>query len=128
MTALLSVQDLHVGYGHVRVLEGVSLEIPERGLVALVGSNGAGLSSGGASGVAGLRHLSRRAQAQLAGGSSERLAPGRPWQQWRGDQRNVGSEHLHCGPLSTDRRHDYARWALGAGRCSRCVETNQPAL
>ena len=45
MTALLSVQDLHVGYGHVRVLEGVSIEIPERGLVALVGSNGAGKST-----------------------------------------------------------------------------------
>jgi branched-chain amino acid transport system ATP-binding protein len=45
MTALLTIQDLHVGYGHVRVLEGVSMAIPERGLVALLGSNGAGKST-----------------------------------------------------------------------------------
>ena len=43
--ALLQVRDLHAGYGHVSVLEGVSLAVPERGLVALVGSNGAGKST-----------------------------------------------------------------------------------
>ncbi|MDB5732161.1 MAG: Amino acid/amide transporter ATP-binding protein 2, family [Variovorax sp.] len=43
--ALLQVRDLHAGYGRVSVLEGVSLEVPERGLVALVGSNGAGKST-----------------------------------------------------------------------------------
>jgi len=42
MTALLEVRDLRVGYGGVSVLDGVSLDVPERGLVALVGSNGAG--------------------------------------------------------------------------------------
>lgn len=43
--ALLQVRDLHVGYGHVAVLEGVSLEVPRGGFVALVGSNGAGKST-----------------------------------------------------------------------------------
>lgn len=45
MTALLVVDGLHAGYGPVGVLEGVSLEVPERALVALVGSNGAGKST-----------------------------------------------------------------------------------
>jgi len=42
---LLQVRGLHAGYGRVSVLDGVSLEVPERGLVALVGSNGAGKST-----------------------------------------------------------------------------------
>ena len=45
MSALLKVEGLHAGYGHVGVLEGVSIEVPERGFVALVGSNGAGKST-----------------------------------------------------------------------------------
>jgi branched-chain amino acid transport system ATP-binding protein len=43
--ALLDVRDLHAGYGRVAVLDGVTIEVPERGLVALVGSNGAGKST-----------------------------------------------------------------------------------
>ena len=42
---LLSVQDLTVGYGHVGVLERVSLEVLPGSIVALVGSNGAGKST-----------------------------------------------------------------------------------
>ena len=45
MSALLEVRDLQVGYGHVSVLEGVTLEVPAGTLVALVGSNGAGKST-----------------------------------------------------------------------------------
>ena len=43
--AFLQVQNLHVGYGHVSVLQGVSMDIPQQGFVALIGSNGAGKST-----------------------------------------------------------------------------------
>src|SRR4029078_2118145 len=42
---MLSVTDLEVGYGDVRALDGVSLEVPERAIVAIVGANGAGKTS-----------------------------------------------------------------------------------
>jgi branched-chain amino acid transport system ATP-binding protein len=42
-TALLSVSNIEVIYNHViLVLKGVSLEVPEGGIVALLGANGAG--------------------------------------------------------------------------------------
>ncbi len=44
--ALLSVNNIEVIYDHViLVLKGVSLEIPEGGIVALLGANGAGKST-----------------------------------------------------------------------------------
>jgi branched-chain amino acid transport system ATP-binding protein len=43
MTALLAVNSIEVVYDHViLVLKGVSLEVPEGGIVALLGANGAG--------------------------------------------------------------------------------------
>lgn len=39
---LLSVRDLHVGYGKIEVLHGISLEVGAGEIVALLGSNGAG--------------------------------------------------------------------------------------
>ncbi len=41
-TALLQISDLHVSYGAIRALRGVSLEVREGEVVALIGANGAG--------------------------------------------------------------------------------------
>jgi branched-chain amino acid transport system ATP-binding protein len=42
---VLRVSDLHVGYGAIRALRGVSLEVDEGEVVALIGANGAGKST-----------------------------------------------------------------------------------
>ena len=42
MTALLKVREVSAGYGEVRILDGVSLDVAEGSITALLGSNGAG--------------------------------------------------------------------------------------
>ena len=42
---MLELDDLHVHYGNIRALEGVSLRVAEGELVAIIGSNGAGKST-----------------------------------------------------------------------------------
>ena len=42
---MLSIENLNVSYGGIRALQGVSLEVNEGEIVALVGSNGAGKST-----------------------------------------------------------------------------------
>jgi branched-chain amino acid transport system ATP-binding protein len=42
VTALLELHDVDARYGAVQVLHGVSLEVPERAIVAVLGANGAG--------------------------------------------------------------------------------------
>lgn len=39
---MLKIEDLHVSYGHVKALEGVSLDIPDNKIISIIGSNGAG--------------------------------------------------------------------------------------
>jgi branched-chain amino acid transport system ATP-binding protein len=43
--ALLSIAQLHAGYGSVEILRGVDLQVEEGEIVALLGSNGAGKST-----------------------------------------------------------------------------------
>ncbi|WJR80212.1 ABC transporter ATP-binding protein [Bradyrhizobium sp. NP1] len=42
---MLSVRDLHAGYGKKSVLHGVSIQVPRGAIVALLGANGAGKST-----------------------------------------------------------------------------------
>ncbi|MCP4618913.1 MAG: ABC transporter ATP-binding protein [Bradyrhizobium sp.] len=42
---MLSVRDLHAGYGNKAVLQGVSLDVPQGAVIALLGANGAGKST-----------------------------------------------------------------------------------
>jgi branched-chain amino acid transport system ATP-binding protein len=39
---MLSIRDLHAGYGKVKVLHGISMDVPKAKVVTLIGSNGAG--------------------------------------------------------------------------------------
>jgi len=42
---MLSVEDIHTYYGHIHALKGISLEVNEKEIVCLIGSNGAGKST-----------------------------------------------------------------------------------
>ena len=42
---MLEIQDLHVYYGGIHALHGISLQVPEGQIVTLLGANGAGKSS-----------------------------------------------------------------------------------
>lgn len=39
---MLTIKDLHVNYGAIKAIKGVSLEVPQGSIVTLIGSNGAG--------------------------------------------------------------------------------------
>ncbi len=42
---MLKIKDLHVSYGGIKALRGVSLEVPDGKIVTLIGANGAGKST-----------------------------------------------------------------------------------
>src|SRR5678816_1922579 len=39
---MLRIENLHVGYGPIKVLKGVSIDVAQGAIVALIGANGAG--------------------------------------------------------------------------------------
>jgi branched-chain amino acid transport system ATP-binding protein len=43
--AILEIENLHTYYGRIRALNGISLAIEPREIVALIGANGAGKST-----------------------------------------------------------------------------------
>lgn len=42
---MLKVEDLRVSYGGIEAVKGISFEVPEKSIVTLIGSNGAGKST-----------------------------------------------------------------------------------
>lgn len=42
MSNLLEIRDLHVSYGHIKALKGISLDVKEGSIVAILGANGGG--------------------------------------------------------------------------------------
>ena len=42
---MLKIEDLHVQYGGIQALRGISLEVPDGRIVTLIGANGAGKST-----------------------------------------------------------------------------------
>ena len=45
MKKILEINDLHVSYGGIRALDGISLEVNEGEIIAIIGANGAGKST-----------------------------------------------------------------------------------
>ena len=39
---MLAIDNLHVSYGHITALSGVSIQVPRGSIVSIIGSNGAG--------------------------------------------------------------------------------------
>ena len=73
MSALLSVRDLHVAYGDFEALHGVSLDVEQGEIVAVIGANGAGKSTA-LRAIAGLTPP-RSGEIAFAGERVERLGP-----------------------------------------------------
>lgn len=42
---MLSIHELHAGYGKLKILRGINMQVPEGGIVALLGGNGTGKST-----------------------------------------------------------------------------------
>jgi urea transport system ATP-binding protein len=70
---MLTFDDVHVGYGRSVVLHGVSLEVPDGGVAAVLGHNGAGKSTLLRAAVGLLKP--RRGTVRLDGEDITRLAP-----------------------------------------------------
>jgi branched-chain amino acid transport system ATP-binding protein len=39
---MLAIKDLHVSYGPIKAIKGISIEVPDKAIVTLIGANGAG--------------------------------------------------------------------------------------
>src|SRR5690242_586766 len=77
MAPLLAVDDLHVRYGSVAAVRGLSLTVDAGEVVSIIGPNGAGKSStlaAIAGGIAPARGLIRYAGADITGKPPEQIA------------------------------------------------------
>ena len=42
---MLQINDVHAGYGNLKILRGVNMQVPTGGIVTLLGGNGTGKST-----------------------------------------------------------------------------------
>ena len=73
MAPLLAVENFHAGYGPIEVLKGISLDVHQREIVALIGANGAGKTST-LMGISGCLR-SRKGRVMWEGREIQNLAP-----------------------------------------------------
>ena len=69
---MLKIENLIANYGRIEALHGISLEVKEHEIVALIGSNGAGKTTL-LNSVSG--HVTKRGKIELAGENISKLAP-----------------------------------------------------
>ena len=70
---MLSLRDVHASYGPVLALRGISIEVPAKGIVAVLGANGAGKTSA-LRAVSGLLRVSQ-GSIEFDGRRLDRMAP-----------------------------------------------------
>jgi branched-chain amino acid transport system ATP-binding protein len=69
---MLSIRNLHAGYGKVQVLHGISMDVPKASVVTLIGSNGAGKTTTMRA-VSGMIHPSEGEITMGEGASAKRI-------------------------------------------------------
>ena len=69
---MLKIENLIANYGRIEALHGISLEVKEHEIVALIGSNGAGKTTL-LNSVSG--HVTKEGKIELAGENISKLAP-----------------------------------------------------
>jgi branched-chain amino acid transport system ATP-binding protein len=119
MTAapLLKIDGLAAGYGHVGVLRGISLDVPQGSIVALVGSNGAGKST-----------LLRTISGLLRPSAGRMTFDGRDIVGWRPDRIvDAGLLHVAEGRRLFRRQsvHDNLELGLVGARLDKAAETER---
>ena len=90
---MLRLTDVHLYYGHVHAVKGITMEVPEGEIVTLIGANGAGKSSTlkAISSV----HRIGAGSVELAGLPSTFFLPTRSWrQEFRTVPRGVASSTI----------------------------------
>ena len=86
---MLDVQDIHVYYGNIEALKGVSLQIRNGEIVTLIGANGAGKSTT-LNAISGLQRPRSGTIIYAGPGPDQRASP-TTWSRWGSPRRPKGA-------------------------------------
>ena len=124
----LSSTDIHVHYGNIRALQGVSLSVAEGELVALIGSNGAGKTTTLRT-ISGINRVSEGAirfeGADITRAPADRIVvardlalPGGAPHLRQPDRAREPAAGRRVAGATSGRRPRTSRWCSGCSRCS----------